>query len=74
MGNDTLASPLTILIPAYKPDMKLKELCDQLLTHEGLEIVVVDDGSGEETGQTDHGVTPPSRTRACRLRGYPRGG
>lgn len=37
-----------ILIPAYKPDMKLVELCSQLLTHEGLKIVVVDDGSGEE--------------------------
>jgi len=37
-----------ILIPAYKPDMKLVELCDALLTHEDLTLVVVDDGSGEE--------------------------
>ncbi len=36
-----------ILIPAYKPDMKLVELCAQLLTHEELAVVVVDDGSGE---------------------------
>ena len=37
-----------ILIPAYKPDEKLIELCRQLLTHEDLKLVVVDDGSGEE--------------------------
>ena len=37
-----------ILIPAYKPDMKLVELCSQLLSHDDLEVVVVDDGSGEE--------------------------
>ena len=37
-----------ILIPAYKPDMKLVELCSLLLTHEDLSVVVVDDGSGEE--------------------------
>ena len=37
-----------ILIPAYKPDMKLVELCDKLLRHDDLKLVVVDDGSGEE--------------------------
>lgn len=36
-----------ILIPAYKPDDKLVALTDQLLTHDGLKLVVVDDGSGE---------------------------
>ena len=36
-----------ILIPAYKPDEKLIALCDKLLTHEDLKLVVVDDGSGE---------------------------
>lgn len=36
-----------ILIPAYKPDKKLVELTNKLLTHEDLKIVVVDDGSGE---------------------------
>lgn len=37
-----------ILIPAYKPDYKLVELCRQLLTHDDLRLVVVDDGSGPE--------------------------
>jgi len=37
-----------VLIPAYKPDMKLKDLTDLLLTHEDLKIVVVDDGSGTD--------------------------
>lgn len=37
-----------ILIPAYKPDEKLIALCDQLVTYEGIKVVVVDDGSGEE--------------------------
>lgn len=37
-----------ILIPAYKPDMKLIDLVNLLLTHDDLKIVVVDDGSGEE--------------------------
>lgn len=37
----------TILIPAYKPDDKLVALTDQLLTHDDLKLVVVDDGSGE---------------------------
>ena len=37
-----------ILIPAYKPDNKLVELTDLLLTHDDLFLVVVDDGSGEE--------------------------
>ena len=37
-----------ILIPAYKPDFKLVELCRQLLTHDDLHLVVVDDGSGPE--------------------------
>ncbi|MBQ1258104.1 MAG: glycosyltransferase family 2 protein [Clostridia bacterium] len=36
-----------ILIPAYKPDMRLVELTDLLLTHDDLSVVVVDDGSGE---------------------------
>ena len=36
-----------ILIPAYKPDDKLVALTDQLLTHDDLKLVVVDDGSGE---------------------------
>ena len=36
-----------ILIPAYKPDEKLVELCRLLLMHEDLRLVVVDDGSGE---------------------------
>jgi len=36
-----------ILIPAYKPDDKLVVLTDQLLTHDDLKLVVVDDGSGE---------------------------
>ena len=36
-----------ILIPAYKPDMRLVELTNLLLTHEDLAVVVVDDGSGE---------------------------
>ena len=36
-----------ILIPAYKPDDKLVALTDQLLTHDDLKPVVVDDGSGE---------------------------
>ena len=36
-----------ILIPAYKPDMKLVELTNLLLTHDDLRLVVVDDGSGE---------------------------
>ncbi|MBE5791713.1 MAG: bifunctional glycosyltransferase family 2/GtrA family protein [Clostridia bacterium] len=36
-----------ILIPAYKPDMRLVELTNLLLTHEDLRVVVVDDGSGE---------------------------
>lgn len=36
-----------ILIPAYKPDEKLVALTDQLLTHDDLKLVVVDDGSGE---------------------------
>ena len=35
-----------ILIPAYKPDDKLVALTDQLLTHDDLKLVVVDDGSG----------------------------
>ncbi|MBQ6646709.1 MAG: bifunctional glycosyltransferase family 2/GtrA family protein [Clostridia bacterium] len=37
-----------ILIPAYKPDEKLIALCEKLLTHEDLSLVVVDDGSGAE--------------------------
>ncbi len=37
-----------ILIPAYKPDEKLIALCGQLVTYEGIKVVVVDDGSGEE--------------------------
>lgn len=37
-----------ILIPAYKPDMRLVELTNLLLTHDDLKVVVVDDGSGEE--------------------------
>ena len=36
-----------ILIPAYKPDHKLIELTNLLLTHDDLVLVVVDDGSGE---------------------------
>lgn len=36
-----------ILIPAYKPDMRLVELTNLLLTHDDLRVVVVDDGSGE---------------------------
>lgn len=36
-----------ILIPAYKPDDKLVALTYQLLTHDDLKLVVVDDGSGE---------------------------
>lgn len=36
-----------ILIPAYKPDMKLVDLTNRLLTHDDLKMVVVDDGSGE---------------------------
>lgn len=36
-----------ILIPAYKPDDKLVALTDQLLTHDDLKLVVVDDGSSE---------------------------
>ena len=36
-----------ILIPAYKPDDKLVALTNQLLTHNDLKLVVVDDGSGE---------------------------
>ncbi len=36
-----------ILIPAYKPDMRLVELTNLLLTHDSLRVVVVDDGSGE---------------------------
>ncbi len=36
-----------ILIPAYKPDEKLVGLCELLLGHEEIEVVVVDDGSGE---------------------------
>lgn len=36
-----------ILIPAYKPDDKLVALTNQLLTHDDLKLVVVDDGSGE---------------------------
>ena len=38
---------IAILIPAYKPDDKLVALTDQLLTHDDLKLVVVDDGSGE---------------------------
>ena len=34
-----------ILIPAYKPDDKLVALTDQLLTHDDLKLVVVDDGT-----------------------------
>ncbi|MBE6638535.1 MAG: glycosyltransferase [Ruminococcaceae bacterium] len=37
-----------ILIPAYKPDMALIQLVEQLHKKDGLEILVVDDGSGEE--------------------------
>ena len=36
-----------ILIPAYKPDNKLIDLTDLLLTHSDLAVVVVDDGSDE---------------------------
>ena len=36
-----------ILIPAYKPDMKLVELAQKLVLHEDIALVVVDDGSGE---------------------------
>lgn len=36
-----------ILIPAYKPDMRLVDLTNLLLTHEDLRVVVVDDGSGD---------------------------
>lgn len=36
-----------ILIPAYKPDEKLIELCEKLLSHPNVQVVVVDDGSGE---------------------------
>ncbi len=36
-----------ILIPAYKPDEKLIGLCKKLLAHDSLQVVVVDDGSGE---------------------------
>ena len=44
MGNDTLASPLTILIPAYNPDEKLLALLPRL--KERFEhIVLVNDGS-----------------------------
>lgn len=37
-----------ILIPAYKPDMRLVELTNLLLTHDDLQVVVVDDGSGDK--------------------------
>jgi len=37
-----------VLIPAYKPDMKLVELCGKLVSDRNLKIVVVDDGSGAE--------------------------
>lgn len=37
-----------ILIPAYKPDMKLVELCEKLVKQEGIKVVVVDDGSGPD--------------------------
>lgn len=36
-----------ILIPAYKPDMRLIDLTNLLLTHDDFKVVVVDDGSGE---------------------------
>ena len=40
-----------ILIPAYKPDVKLVELCEKLIQHDELKIVVVDDGSGPECSE-----------------------
>ena len=44
MGNDALARPLTILIPAYNPDEKLLALLP-LLKERFEHIVLVDDGS-----------------------------
>ena len=44
MGNDTLASPLTILIPAYNPDEKLLALLPRL-RERFRHIVLVNDGS-----------------------------
>ena len=37
-----------ILIPAYKPDMALIRLVEELNRIDGLGILVVDDGSGAE--------------------------
>lgn len=50
-----------VLIPAYKPDEKLVELCALLLTHEDLTVVVVDDGSGEECRPVFEALDPRVR-------------
>lgn len=38
-------SPIWVLIPAYKPDGRMTELCDELISC-GFRVLVVDDGSG----------------------------
>lgn len=38
---------MTVLIPAYEPDMRLIELVGRLIEHCDYRIVIVDDGSGE---------------------------
>lgn len=42
------AMSTVILIPAYKPDMALIRLVEELNKQEDLDVLVVDDGSGEE--------------------------
>ena len=39
-----------ILIPAYKPEYKLVRLVEELMLYDFNDIIVVDDGSGEEYG------------------------
>ena len=46
MGSDL--KHLVVLIPAYKPEERLIKLSEKLLSEDFLEIVVVDDGSGED--------------------------
>lgn len=48
---------MNILIPAYKPNMKMIELADTLL-NEGYIITVVDDGSGEEFKEIFSSLNP----------------
>lgn len=43
--------PIGLLIPAYKPPSQLLRLVEELLSHDFLEIIVVDDGSPKEFGE-----------------------